>query len=138
MKRDINEYMKILEKQGIFHLVYTYKINKKTVKRKNKSGTINTFYSGYMPEEIVEYFDVQDNRIFFYRKGEEVRITSRRPTVEHQEIKIQKTGQFSIPRSFFNVEGKEQIVLKLDLSKVDDYKNGLGVLSMVLIWLFFL
>ena len=133
MKKDIKEYMQILEKQGIFHLVYTYKINKKTVKRKNKAGTINTFYSGYMPEEIVEYFDVKDRTIYFYKYEDEVRITSRRPTIEHQEIKLQKTNQFSIPRDFLNPEDAEKIILKLDLSKVDEYKNGLGVLSVMLI-----
>ena len=133
MKTDKYGNMKILEKNGKFKLEYIYKISKRTVKRKNKGQTINTFYAAYLPEEIYSYFDVKDRTIFFYEYEDTIRITSRRPSIEHREIKVQKSNQFSIPRDYFNPKEAEQVKLTLDLNKVDNYKNGLGVLTMELI-----
>lgn len=128
-----NKNMKILEKNGKIKLVYLHKIIKKTVQRKNKAGTINTFYSAYLPAEIVDYFNVKENTIFFYSKDDEVRITTNRPTVEHQEIKVQSSNQFSIPKSYLKPEEFEMVKLVLDFGRVDDYKSGLGVLIIELI-----
>ena len=125
--------MEIIEVSGKIMLRYLHKIMKKEKIMKNKAQTINRFYMSVFPEEVKQYFKVEDNRIFFYKHNKEIRITSRRPTVEHQEIRIQKNNQFSIPRSFFDPADFEQVELLLDFSKVDDYKNGLGVLTMRLI-----
>ena len=122
--------MEIIEVNGNIKLKYIHKIMKKEKVMKNKAQTINRFYMSVFPEEVKQYFKVQDNRIFFYKHNKEIRITSIRPTCEHQEIKIQKNNQFSIPRSFFDPMNFEQVELVLDFSKVDDYKNGLGVLVM--------
>lgn len=125
--------MEIIEVNGKIMLRYLHKIMKKEKIMKNKAQTINRFYMSVFPEEVKQYFKVEDNRIFFYKHNKEIRITSRRPTCEHQEIRIQKNNQFSIPRIFFDPMDFEQVELLLDFSKVDDYKNGLGVLTMRLI-----
>lgn len=123
----------IIEKNGKISLQYIYKINKKTIKRKNKAGTINTYYQGFMPAEIVDYIKVKENTLFFYKAENEIRITTVTPTIEHQQIKLQKYNQFSLPKSYLEPEKHENVKLVLDFSRVDDYKNGLGVLTIELI-----
>ncbi len=126
--------LKIIENRGKIILQYTYGIHKRRVIRKNKAKTENILYSMTFPQEITEYFNVEDRRIFFYEKEGTVYITSRRPTYEHQEIKIQKDNRCSIPKTYFpDVAEYENVVLTLDLSKTDDYKNGLGLLSIKLV-----
>ena len=126
--------LKITENRGKITLKYTYGIHKRKVVRKNKAKTENIMYSMTFPQEITEYFKVEDRRIFFYEKEGAVYITSRRPTCEHQEIKIQKDNKCSIPKTYFpNVEKYGHVILNLDLSKTDDYKNGLGLLSIELL-----
>ncbi|WP_323736243.1 hypothetical protein PXD04_10230 [Methanosphaera sp. ISO3-F5] len=128
------QHIKIIENKGKITLEYTHKIQQKKVIRKNKGMTENKFSLGTMPPEIIDYFNVEDRRIFFYEKNHKVYITSRRPTIEHQEIKVQKQGAYSIPRSFFpDADKYDEVCLRLDLSRCDDYKNGLGVLSIELI-----
>lgn len=126
---DRDNCMKIIEKNGRIILEYTSKINKKTIKRKNKAGTINIMYQGVIPQEIIDYFKVKERVLFFYKKDDKVYITSRMPTIEHQIIKIQKNNQFSIPTGFLNPSEAEQLILTLDLSRVDEYKHGLGLLQ---------
>lgn len=123
----------IIEKNGKISLQYIYKINKKTIKRKNKAGTINTYYQGFMPAEIVDYIKVKENTLFFYKAENEIRITTVTPTIEHQQIKLQKYNQFSLPKSYLEPEKHENVKLVIDFSRVDDYKNGLGVLTIELI-----
>ncbi len=126
--------LKIIEKQGKIILQYIYSIHKKKVVRKNKSKTENILYSMTFPQEISDYFQVIDRSIYFYKKAGTVYITSRRPTIEHQEIKVQSSNICSIPKSYFpDVAEYENVVLTLDLSKTDDYKNGLGLLSIELL-----
>lgn len=126
--------LKITENKGNITLKYTYGIHKRRVVRKNKAKTENIMYSMTFPQEIADYFQVIDRSIYFYEKGGTVYITSRRPSIEHQEIKIQKDNKCSIPKSYFPYVGKyDDVVLELDLSKTDDYKNGLGLLSMKLL-----
>ena len=128
-----NKHLTISEKNGNVLLIYTYKIIQKEVIRKNRGKTVNKFYSGFMPPELVEYLKLTDNQLYFYQKGKDILITSNKPHEGHKGIQIQKTNEIRIPRKFFNPAEFDYVRLTLDFSRVDDYKSGLGVLKMELV-----
>jgi len=132
MAQQKSKNLKIINKNGKILLEYLYKINKKTVKRKNKAGTINKFYLGYMPPEVMDYFGFKENTIFFYEKNGQTRISSVMPTVENQSIKVQQNNTYSLPRGFLDPSEYEFVKLTVDFNTPDDYMNG-GTLTIELL-----
>lgn len=135
MVQQASKNLKIVNEHNKISLEYLYKINKKQVKRKTKNGTtLNKFYLGYMPPELLEYFNFKDGTLFFYEKKGQIRISSVMPSVEYQSIKVQKNNTYSIPRDFFptDLEHFTSIRLTVDFNTPDDYMNG-GTLLIELI-----
>ena len=130
--------MKIIEKNGKIKLSYLYKITKKTVNRKNKKTgktTPNKFYQGVFPQEILDYWKIKDNTLYFYEGGDgRVHVIAIAPPEElhQQKIKVQKNNQFSIPKQLLSPEEFDSIRIVFDLSCVDDFQHGLGVCTVEL------
>ena len=107
--------MKIINENGDIYLRYVTKIHKLTSKRELKTGTLeNTFYLTTLPDEIKRYLEIEDT-IYFHKKDQQVQITKEKPVEDYQKIKVQQTGQFSIPKKFFDPDGFDSVVLLLDV-----------------------
>ena len=123
-KNKLNTMKQIITKDENTCILYEYKITKFEKLMKNKGKTINTNYSSVFPRELSEHIDVHERTIFFYKQNNTIYITSRMPSIEHQQINIQKTNQFSIPKSYFpDVEKHTHIRICLNLDQKDTYSN---------------
>ena len=113
-----NKNLEIIKDESGIKLRYTHKLQKLQKTMKNKGKTINTFYTSYLPAEIIQYLGLTEPCIYFSEVEGEVYITRREPVyTDSKMIKIQKTNNFSIPRSIFKeVDGFKVVVLTLNLS----------------------
>lgn len=111
--------MKIIEHHGNIKLQY-----KQPVKH-NKTTDKTT-----IPEEILEYLGIRDTVYIYQNKQGQTPITTTKPTVEHKTTHVYKDNTINIPQTIIpSITTEDHIILTLDLSSVDDYKNGLGLLT---------
>lgn len=131
MKRQYDMKIKVENRHPL--IIFTHKITKKTVQRKNKAQTVNIFYMTILPKELQAFMEILNNEIFFYQKDNTVYITSRPPSVDYHRIKIQKNNQISIPKKYFNPAQYTSVIYTLNLGAPDGWRHGrLGLLSMEL------
>lgn len=111
--------MKIIEKQGNIKLEYTL-----TVKHTPKTDKIR------IPPEIIQYLNIQSRTYIYTNKQGQTCITTRQPHVKHHIVHVYKDHTINIPSTVIkDITSMDSVTLTLDLSRVDDYKNGLGLLT---------
>lgn len=111
--------MKIIEHHGNIKLQYQQPV------KHNKTTDKTT-----IPQEIIQYLDIKDTVYIYQNKQGQTTITTTKPTVEHHTTHVYKDNTINIPPTIIpSITTEDHILLTLDLSSVDDYKNGLGLLT---------
>ena len=111
--------MKIIEHHGNIKLQYKQPI------KHNKTTDKTT-----IPQEIIEYLDIKDTVYIYTNTRGQTTITTTKPSTEHHTCHVYKDHTINIPPTIIpSITVEDHILLILDLSSVDDYKNGLGLLT---------
>ena len=112
--------MKIIEHHGNIKLQYQQPV------KHNKTTDKTT-----IPHEIIEYLNIKDTVYIYTNRRGQTTITTTKPHVEHHTTHVYKDHTINIPQTIIPSIGVEDnVILTLDLSRADDYKNGLGLLTL--------
>lgn len=112
--------MKIIEQHKQIQLQYTQKI-----KHTTNTNKIT------IPTEIIQYHNIQDTIHTYKNKHGQTCLTTKKPKTKHTTLHVYKDHTINITNNIIpGIQTLDYIVLTLDLSKSDDYRNGLGLLTL--------
>lgn len=125
--------IRLINTKNELKLEWTCNVQEQNRKYKNKDGTeqINRTYKASFPQELISSLNLDDNKIYFYKHNDEIRITFKKPeTTDSKQIKIQKRiHYFSIPVQYFNVTKDDKIILSYNLLETDPITGERGILT---------
>lgn len=139
--------------EGIVCTNWILKLNKDSRKNKTKSG-IEKIYTSYFtsfPQELYEFFEIKDNKLYLIKEFDDdydVLITDTKPTLpvtyaavnlivrrkNKSNINRTPTTSFTLSKKLFNnLDSGHEVLINLHPAKIDQYRNKVGKVTLKII-----